>query len=180
MGDTVARVLGGLALVGIASNLVLTCRVERKLAETAGRPAVTAALDRGSAPQALTARRAAKASRSAGEAPEARPADEGGRRERREKFEGAWREAAIGEIEAFGEEMAVEPATLEQVLDEILSMTDATGEVREEIRGGAIAPAEGREEIRALKDASDLRLDELLGATNADALRERLREGRPF
>ena len=171
MGDRVARVLGGLALAGVLGDTALLWRVHREVGAVA--EAIEAAAQRRAEGAHTPAARTLRAGEAAAEAPEER-------QQRREEVATEWRDNVLDEIVAWGEDEGIDQATVDAVTDELVSTVQAMAAIREDLREKRIEMPDARQQMRDEKDQSDERLDRLVGKERADALRERLRDTRPY
>ncbi|MCB9677271.1 MAG: hypothetical protein H6737_19285 [Alphaproteobacteria bacterium] len=195
MSDSLARILAGLALVGFLINGAWAWRtssrltaMQERMGELRDQKATNAKFLEGlaKAPAAKPVvgdapapppRRKAK-SKSKGKA----RLDEEEREERREsrleRRRAKVREALTVEIDAFAADHDLGPELADEVLEEILFLREGSVLVRDDMRDGRMTSVEGRAELKAMRDDSDARLEEILGPELAGALLDRFADER--
>jgi hypothetical protein len=189
MSDTLARVLAGLALLGVLVNGVMLWRasgrqaaIDAKLEEIRGQRGAAVELMKGLAknPNAPVVRgdatRSKKATNRTPRRAKAKQKRRSGRvdpEERQERRRAKVREALTLEIDDFAAAWELDEATRADVVDEVLLLREATVVIRDDIRNDRLTAFEGRAEMRAMREDSDERLIEILGPDAADALKQR-------
>jgi len=194
MNDTLARILAGLALVGVLTNTYISwssgsqiTALQVRLDELRDRRAANAELIQGLArgngarSVALPVRQKAKLKAKGKGKGKAKRRSEGDvenrRKERVDRRTAKVRETMNVEIDAFARENDLDETVRDDVIDEILMLREGSVLIREDMRDGNLSSFEGRAELRAMREDSDARLDEILGPQLAQALRERFAEG---
>jgi hypothetical protein len=178
VADRLARVLSGLALVGVLGDTALLWKVHRDV--TAIAEPIEAAVARHAEKTSARGEAPRLARATAEDAPRVAKEPDPDKQQRREEVASQWRDAVLDEIAAWGQEEGLDQATVDAVTDELVGTVQAIAAIRDDLRAERIQPTEARQEMRETKDDSDARLDQLVGKERADALRERLRDTRPF